>query len=96
MPSPNKYNQNPGVRTFDVTLNVTAFAGATIDDWCSELQDAVYAALEKKADEVRLPLTVVGSMCGHDPDTGYFVHVIASELVAGVRPGRTVNVSGLH
>ncbi|RTL04963.1 hypothetical protein EKK58_09150 [Candidatus Dependentiae bacterium] len=77
------------IRTFEITNTVTGFLEGTIKDWPAHIQDAIYAALERKAHEVELPLTIVHSRC--DIDYGeaedrsqdkYYIHVIASEIVA--------------
>lgn len=60
---------------------------ATLDDLPNKLQDIVYAALERKADEVQKPLMVVRVLCGREPEPvdvhhEWYLHVIASEVIA--------------
>ena len=77
-----------GIRTFEVVVNVSIPLAGTIDDWPASIQDGILGALEAKAQEVQLPLVVVASRCDvdHDVPKGqpghYYVHVIASEVVA--------------
>ena len=72
-----------GIRTFEILAKVTGFMEGGMDDWPSNIQDAVYEALERKAAEVQLPLAIVSSYCDKDIDDGtFYVRVIASEIVA--------------
>jgi hypothetical protein len=58
-----------------------------LNDWPASIQDPIYAALERKAKQVQLPLCIVFSRCEVDPDIPegrqghFYVHVIASEVV---------------
>lgn len=72
-----------GIRTFSMIVNVSVHLAGTFEDWPSQIQDGIYAALEKKAHELQLPLVIVYSNAGVDIDNNDmpFVHVIASEVV---------------
>lgn len=81
-------NKTTQIRTFQVVANVSSFLEGEIQDWPANIQDGILAALERKAQEVELPLTVVASYCDLDYATEEgeedkpFVVVIASEIVA--------------
>lgn len=88
----------PKVRTFEIMAALTAPLpeGSSLNDWPAVIQDAVMAALERKAQEVELPLVVVYSETGFDADDGTpYAYILASEIVAAVKhpthlpPGRT-------
>jgi len=76
-----------GIKTYDLVQYVTGFLEGEIDDWPAAIQDAVYAALEKKSGEVEHPLAIVHSRCDVDyadddrSQDRFYVHVIASEIV---------------
>ncbi len=75
------------VRTFELIQYVTAPLEGGIKDWPSHIQDAIYEALEKKAQQVELPLTIVDAGCLIDyaDEEGqadrFYVLVMASEIV---------------
>lgn len=75
------------IRTFDLAANVSGWLDGSIDDWPANIQDVLYAALERKAKKVELPICIVYSKCEEDPDVPlgspghFYVHVIASEIV---------------
>lgn len=75
------------IRTFETDVAVSTFLEGTLDDWPAVIQDGVYAALERLAQSVQLPLAIVGSRCDVDPDKAedepgrFFIHVVASEIV---------------
>lgn len=75
--------QTGKIRTFELIVNVSSLLEGTIDDWPSNIQDGIYEAMERKADEVGLPLAIVHSGCEHDIDEGYYIRVIISEVVMG-------------
>lgn len=75
------------IRTFELVQNVTGFMEGDISNWPNNIQDAIYAALERLAQKVQLPLAIVLSYCDIDyGDTKEqdkpYVHVVASEIVA--------------
>lgn len=75
------------IKTFEIDVDVTGFLEGTINDWPSHIQDGIYEALEKKAQEEELMLVIVYSACkidyGDDKTKDrIFLHVIASEVVA--------------
>ena len=78
--------KHTGVRTFEIVQYVSGFLEGELNDWPANIQDAVYAALERKAREVELPLKVVHSYCNEDIDSTdaqkrFYLHIIASEIV---------------
>lgn len=77
------------IRTFEMIQYVTAPLEGELDDWPANIQDAIFAALERKAKSVQLPLKIVLAYCDMDYDLDaskvpsvYFVRVVASEIVA--------------
>lgn len=84
---PQKGGMSPtGVKTFELVQYVNGYLEGELKDWPANIQDAVMQALERKAREVELPLTIVGSYC--DLDYGetkgqdrFFLRIIASEIV---------------
>jgi len=91
----NEFDQLPNVpiRTFELDVKVTGGIEGSLPDWPAEIQDAIWEALEAKAKEVRLPLTIIYSECKFFPgDDGlgvnnqdgtacWHIHCIASEIV---------------
>lgn len=78
-----------GIRTFEMIQYVTAPLEGEFDDWPANIQDAIYAAAERKSKDVELPLTIVHTRCDKDIDTEdpnkvFFIHVILSEIVIGI------------
>ena len=75
------------VRTFEFVQNVSGYLECeSMDDLSNSMQDAIYAALDRKAHEVGLPLTITGVRCGVDPDPDtpsekFYLHIHASEIV---------------
>ena len=83
------------IRTFECVVDINGPLEGTLQDWPANIQDAIYDAMEKMADKVKLPLAVVYSACKYDAsndvpatkdDPGlrcgnYFIHVILSEIV---------------
>lgn len=90
-----------GIRQFEIVVHVNGWLEGELKDWPANIQDAVYAALEKKAKDVELPLAIVFSKCDHDPtisDTSdprkFWLHIIASEVV--MADDRTIDPRRLH
>lgn len=78
-----KLLKNTGIHTFESITYVTGFLEGEFEDWPANIQDTIYAAMEKKAKEVELPLALVHAYCDKDLDNGkFFVRVILSEIVA--------------
>jgi len=75
------------IRTFQIYQSISGYVDGKIDDWPASLQDPIYMALERKAKQVQLPLSIVYSACEIDPDIPedrpghFYVHVVASEIV---------------
>lgn len=78
------------IRTFEIVQYVNGYLPGNIDDWPANVQDTILAALERKANEIELPLKIVNSYCDEDIDVlpglgrRYFIHVVASEIVTGI------------
>lgn len=77
-----------GIRTFEFTQYVTGFLEGQFEDWPDNIQDIIYEAVERKAQQVELPLTIVHSGCyidyGEAMDRSqdrFYVQVILSEVV---------------
>jgi len=80
------FEKPTGVRTFEMIQYINGWLEGGMSDWPAQIQDAIMAALGKKAEEVGLPLTIVACYC--DMDYGEtrekdrpFIRVIASEIV---------------
>lgn len=85
-----------GIRTFEMVQYVTGYVEGDFNDWPANIQDKILAALERKSQQVELPLTIVHSSCmvdyGETLDRSqdhFYLHVIASEIV--VADERSVN-----
>lgn len=88
----NVLDQLPSVpiRTWECLVDISGPLEGKLPDWPSHIQDKIYEAMEAKAQEVRLPLTVVYSGCRYDDSNDqpglkqgkYFLHIILSEIVA--------------
>lgn len=60
-----------------------------MDDWPAQIQDVVFAAVEKLSREVELPLAITHSYCDKDLDSAdpkktWFVRIFLSEIVASI------------
>lgn len=75
-----------GIRTYEITANVTGRLEGSLEDWPAQMQDTVYLALERKAEEVGRPLAIIASVCDWDEDHGWYVRIVASEIVVKVGP----------
>lgn len=74
------------VKTYEIKQYVTQYTEGTLDDWPAQMQDAVYEALDRLAERVEHPVTVVASWMDIDyGDTGDddrpFAVIVASEIV---------------
>lgn len=82
------------IRTFRLIQYITGYVECEqMSDLPALLQDKLYEALEAKAHEVELPLTIVAVRCdkdidSEDPKREFFLEVIASEIVMGIDAGR--------
>lgn len=85
----------PGIRTFESLMLLTGWpktfpedGNGKMEDLPQNIQDGVYAAMERMSTKVGLPLAIVAVRMDTDPDIpegqdGHiFLHVIASEVVA--------------
>lgn len=76
------------VKTFELTVPISGALDVPFEDWPAEIQDGLYAALERLSHQEQLPLAIVHAQYGRDYDlspnqVGYhYLHVIASEVVA--------------
>lgn len=71
----------PQVRTFDMVQNISGPVEGEINDWPAHMQDTIYFALEQIKKKHNLPgLLIVHSVCDHDIDHGWYVHVIAQHV----------------
>lgn len=82
----------PGIRTFELVVNVSGRLEGELSDWPSHIQDRIMLALEQKSADVQRPLKIVSSGCGYldsdepgKPGTWY-IKCIASEIVAYLPP----------
>jgi len=82
-----------GVRLFDCRVRIDRPMGGGMADWPANLQDAVYAALERKAKDVELPLAIIHSYVDSDFEGYWFAVVIASEVV--VAPANAKSAIGI-
>lgn len=78
-----------GIRTYEVVQYVSGPLLGSMDDWPARIQDKLFAALEVKSRQEEKPLMVVHSYCekdidSTDPKRQWYVHVIASEIVAAI------------
>lgn len=85
--------RDASIRTFEMVQYISGYIEDVekMEDLPSHIQDAVMEALENKSDEVGLPLTIVYVHCdkdidSEDPQRQFFLHIIASEIVAAVIP----------
>lgn len=81
------FSKSTGVRTFEIVQYITAPLEGDIEQWPSNIQDRIYEALEKKSNDVELPLKIVASYCAIDygentSEDRPYLHIIASEIVA--------------
>lgn len=89
-----------GIRTFEVDVPISAPLEGELNDWPANIQDGIYAALERIAEREQLPLAIVHSRCDVDHDVAegapgrYYLHVVASEVVMAderaLTPGRVM------
>lgn len=71
-----------GIRTFTLMAEISAPMPGGLDDWPANIQDGIYAALEAKSKEVKLPLAIIKSWCDSDFDGKWYAYCLASEIVA--------------
>lgn len=75
------------IRTFELVVNISGPLEGEFKDWPANIQDTIYAAMERKAAEVQLPLALVGSEAAYDEIGGHwYIRVILSEVVAKLEP----------
>lgn len=78
---------NPTVRTFEADIPISGPLDVPFEDFPANIQDGIYAAMERLSQEHRIPLTI--AHCEYktdfdlDPEApGYhFLHIILSEVV---------------
>lgn len=87
-PSAQLLQPTTGLKIFDMIQYTTGFLEGELQDWPPNIQDPILEALERMADEVELPLTIIHSRFDVEPadEEGmpdrFYIHVIASEIVA--------------
>lgn len=64
----------------ELKANVSAYMEGTIESWPNNIQDQIYAALERTSLGRKYEIKM--SYCDHTPEDGYFVHVVATAVVA--------------
>lgn len=84
--NPSLIQQATGIKTYEVVVYVSGYLEGELADWPANIQDRLLEALERKAQEVEHPLTIVHSRCDVDygetsKDDKFYLHVIASEIV---------------
>lgn len=68
------------VRIATMVVNVSAVMPGTIDDWPANIQDGVYAALERLCMRKRTDFVILKSFSETDMDSGPYVYVVAGAL----------------
>ncbi len=84
--NPSLIQQATGIKTYEIVQYVSGYLDGDLSTWPANIQDRILEALERKAQDVEHPLTIVHSRC--DVDYGetsaqdrFYIHVIASEIV---------------
>lgn len=78
-------------RTFQIVAAVSGPLEGELQDWPQQMQETVYKALERKAKEISIPLTIVFSAYAYDAiEYGHYVQIIASEIIAGKKGVKSV------
>ena len=75
------------VKVFDLTVDISGPLEGKFNDWPANIQDGIMQAIERKAQEVGLPLVMVDSACSIDygetkEQDKFYIHVVVSEVVA--------------
>lgn len=91
-------NLSTGVVTYECKVEVDGLLEGELQDWPANIQDGIFAALERKSQEVELPLCIVYCACKNTYNDdgiadGYYIHVVASEIV--VRDTRFSSASAM-
>lgn len=68
------------VKVAELIANVTHQLDGSIKDWPSNIQDGVYAALERIVKRTDMPYEIVAAYSDTDVDSGPFIRVIAAAL----------------
>lgn len=70
-----------GIRVFTAIVNTTGPAPNDFRDWPAKMQDAVYAAMEAKSQQLQIPLALTDVEVDSTPEDGWFVRIHLSEIV---------------
>lgn len=87
--------KSTGIRTFELDVSISGPLSVPFDDWPANIKDGIYAAMERLAAQVQLPLQMVYAEYKIDHDKQedepgrHFLHVIVSEIV--IADERTLN-----
>jgi len=93
-------DKTTGIRTFELDVPVSGALDVPFEDWPANIQDGIWAALEKLAEHEQLPLKIVHAKYMKDVDLPeeapghHYLHIIASEVVMAdertLTPGRVI------
>lgn len=64
----------------ELIVNVSAVMPGSITDWPANVQDGVYAALERVIMRSHIPYEIVASYSDVDVDTGPYIRVIGQAI----------------
>lgn len=70
------------VRVFTLAASLSGQTEGGMADWPANIQDAIMAALERKSQEVQLPLAIIASWVDSDFHGRWYAYVEASEIIA--------------
>lgn len=76
------------IATFEIVQWISAGINCEkMEDLPNNMQDKIYAALEVKAQQMKMPLAIVSVRCGEEtepPDDQHrwYLHIVASEVIA--------------
>lgn len=88
------------IRTFELEVPISGAMDVPFEDWPAYVQDAIWRALERIAEQEQLPLKIVYARYLTDEDLPkdapghHYLHVVASEVVMAdertLDPGRVI------
>lgn len=77
-------------RVFTIEVDVSGPLAGELNDWPANIQEGIYAALDRLAERERVPVAIVYSECERDfahmdPfKDRWYINVVASEVFMGV------------
>lgn len=71
-------------RVWELLANVDGPLEGRIDDWPAHIQDKIWQKMEALSKRVKLSVAIIHSRCDYDVDTGWYLDVWVSEIVAVV------------